>query len=134
MEHKMTDTEAIRQFIFGGKATFTVRSLTSGKHWSFKINKHETDDVYFVKALAGEFYYIGYIKSGKYNNSKKLEYSEESAATHQVMVYLLSYIQKGYLHPKFEFFHVGKCAACGRPLTDPTSIERGFGPHCASRL
>lgn len=25
-----------------------------------------------------------------------------------------------------------RCADCGRPLTDPTSIERGIGPDCWS--
>jgi len=28
----------------------------------------------------------------------------------------------------------GRCAVCGRDLTDPTSIEAGIGPVCAGRL
>jgi hypothetical protein len=27
----------------------------------------------------------------------------------------------------------GRCKRCGRPLTDPASIERGVGPDCAAR-
>ena len=27
----------------------------------------------------------------------------------------------------------GACACCGRPLTDPVSVERGIGPICASK-
>lgn len=136
MKYNITDTVVIQQFIYGGKAVFTVRSLTSGKHWTFKINYKEDGDIYFVKIMAApqEFYYIGYIKQNIYYASKKGDHTDNLTDTHLVIVYLLKYIKDGRLHPKFEFFHEGKCAACGRPLTDPISIERGFGPHCASLL
>jgi hypothetical protein len=26
-----------------------------------------------------------------------------------------------------------RCKLCGRPLTDPVSLERGVGPDCAAR-
>jgi hypothetical protein len=29
---------------------------------------------------------------------------------------------------------VGKCGACGRPLEDKESVERGIGPVCAKKL
>lgn len=27
--------------------------------------------------------------------------------------------------------HQSRCRRCGRPLTDPTSVEAGIGPECA---
>jgi hypothetical protein len=32
-----------------------------------------------------------------------------------------------------EMYHMGACGRCGRPLTDPESIQRGLGPICASK-
>ena len=31
-------------------------------------------------------------------------------------------------------YHLGKCCCCGRPLTDPVSIEKGIGPICEQSL
>jgi len=128
MEYKMTDTEVISNFVYGGKATFTIRSLSSGKHWTFYVSKK--DKVHFVRLNIGDSsIYIGYIAGEmRYNPSMKAP----NSAPHVVIQHLLKYIAEGELHPKFEFFHVGKCGRCGRPLTDPISIERGLGPHCAS--
>lgn len=34
-----------------------------------------------------------------------------------------------------EFGHrVGRCVMCGRDLTNPESVERGYGPVCAERM
>lgn len=33
-----------------------------------------------------------------------------------------------------EIYHVGKCAACQRKLTTPSSIKMGLGPICAKNL
>lgn len=54
MEHKMTNTDLIRDFIYGGKATFTIRSMTSGKHWTFTIKQKKGADCYFVTLHAGD--------------------------------------------------------------------------------
>ena len=31
-------------------------------------------------------------------------------------------------------YHLGQCAKCGKPLTDPVSIEYGLGPTCRKRV
>jgi Family of unknown function (DUF6011) len=33
-----------------------------------------------------------------------------------------------------ELAATGRCRICGRPLSDPVSVERGVGPDCAARL
>lgn len=127
MEYKMTDTAAIHAFIFSGKATFTIRSLTSGNHWTFNIK--QKDNVWFVRYLVNdESIYLGFIAA---NGQFYATYSMKNSTPRTVIDCLFKYIAIGRLHQKFEFFHVGKCGRCGRPLTDPASIERGLGPHCA---
>jgi hypothetical protein len=37
-------------------------------------------------------------------------------------------------YPNVEVYHEGYCGRCGRTLTDPQSIERGFGPECAKKV
>lgn len=135
MEHKMTDIKQIEKFVFGGNAVFTVRSLSSGEHFTFHIKKKKDENFYFVSKLNynQDFSYMGYIgKRRAYKTTAKSQFSPDHVS-HLVIRYLLAMIAAGRLHPKFEFFHVGRCGACGRPLTDPASIERGLGPTCASR-
>ena len=132
MGHKMTNTDLIRDFIYGGKATFTIRSLSSGKHWTFTIKQKKGADCYFVALHAGDQdpIYIGYLKHNRLCLSAK---SAPGITPRAVINHLLHYIDRGALHPKFEFFHEGTCGRCGRQLTDPVSIERGLGPTCATK-
>jgi len=37
---------------------------------------------------------------------------------------------KGASAPNIQIYHEGRCARCGRALTDPASIKRGLGPEC----
>jgi hypothetical protein len=140
--NRMIDIAAISNFIFAGKATFTVRSATSGKHWTFRIKRKKDSDIYFVSLLTGsnndeDYSYLGYLKSYagdiSYNTSPKSCRKREDAA-HSVIQFLLNSLEAATLHPKFELYHEGKCARCGRTLTDPNSIERGLGPECATRI
>lgn len=32
------------------------------------------------------------------------------------------------------FANAQRCYRCGRQLSDPTSIERGYGPECAAKV
>lgn len=34
---------------------------------------------------------------------------------------------------KMEYYHVGRCGRCARPLTVPESILNGIGPDCAAK-
>lgn len=42
---------------------------------------------------------------------------------------------RGIREHRLAFLRRSKCCLmCGHPLTDPVSVERGFGPDCAQRL
>lgn len=127
MEYKMTDTAAIHSFILGGKAIFTIRSQTSGKHWTFTIRQKE--EVWFVRLFTSdsETMGVGYITDNRFHPS----FPARNTTPRIIIDHLFKYIAAGRLNKNFEFFHVGQCGRCGRPLTDPASIERGLGPYCA---
>lgn len=128
-EYRMTDTSLIKDFVFSGKAVFTVKSLSTGDHYTFRVKQKE--DTYFVSLLCGgeEFIYLGFIRNMGYRTSAK-SCRNRSHPSHKVIEYLLKYLMRGRLHEQFVFYHEGKCGRCGKPLTDPASIERGLGPTC----
>lgn len=140
MEHRMTDIESIREFLVGGKATLTLKSEVTQKHFTFKVYRNGKQPAYWVSMLYGTDYsYIGYLYNKQLPDGNHLYYrlTEKSKAAADTLVqkafqFFIDNLNKGQLHPKLSVYHEGKCGRCGRPLTDPASIERGFGPHCAS--
>jgi hypothetical protein len=133
MEYRLNDTELIKAFIYGGKAEFVIKSAASGKHWVFKIQSARDDarkffvrQRYYESKLGDEFNYIGLI----YDNTYRAKVRDKSE---QIISHLLNFLQRGELHPQFEFYHIGRCSRCSRPLTNPTSIQRGMGDYCASK-
>jgi len=129
------------EFLTAGRAIFTVSSTR--KHYTFKITKKENQP-FFVHVLTGKdntnnYTYVGcFIPRARNREYLKLtgksRYSYDSQivktfdwAMHIVLQNLL--VPTGY-----SIAHAGKCGTCGRQLTTPASIERGFGPHCFDDL
>ena len=127
----------IIQFMFGGNSTFTIQK--GNNHFSYKIYKKRTSDgakiyhLYLKSANKGT--YCGYFKivdhkltfrhSGKYGIEKN----------DSQMNFLLETIhQRRNLPEDTVICHCGRCAHCGRMLTDPKSMERGFGPECWQKV
>jgi hypothetical protein len=125
----MTDTALIKQFVYGGRATFTLRGRSH--RYTYKV---ETNDagLYFVRVLVSPdvWAYAGIIRGGVFNTTAKSSISLDAPS----IVALRWFLQR--LHapvptfPGMEFWHEGKCCRCGRPLTDPESIAKGIGPVC----
>lgn len=134
--HLITDINTIKNFVFGGKAVFTLRSKKTDKHYSFAVRRKPNTQIYWVSVLCGpsNFEYNGYIAAnGEYRTTNKSTHPDNHI-THKVFNFLLRNIDNLVLHPDLEFYHVGKCGVCGRPLTDPVSIEAGIGPTCRKRV
>lgn len=122
------------EFITGGKARFTLKSETSGNHWHYKVKEHKkTKGLFFVEVMTNyntdSWLYIGYISRGIFSLSKKGNIGLD-APSFKAFDYLFKLAQKHSSHKDLKFFHLGKCARCGKPLTDPLSIELGIGPKC----
>ena len=130
MEYRMTNTAEILDFLFSGKAEFTIKSAASGKHWAFKANlAKDSDRSCFVRVKHNDdSYYIGLLDTHSLSYIPKQRGDSSTA-----IAALAAFLRRGELHPQFEFYHIGKCARCSRPLTDPASIQRGLGPTCVKK-
>lgn len=129
MENEIT-TNKIR-FMFGGNCTFTIQ--TGSTHYSYKIYRKRTDDgakiwqLYLKKS--GKGIYCGFFKvvgnKLTFKNNTKYNIPENDPA----IITLLNTIKNRNTTDNV-ICHAGRCAHCGRLLTDPVSIQRGFGPDC----
>lgn len=130
-------SDKIRNFILAGKSTFTIQSIKTDSHLTFKVNKK--DDIWFVKCLMnGEKYtFIGTIFQKNntlfYKPSNKSVVTSE-ATSQKVIGWLIANIDNySKLDSQMIFLHSGKCGRCGKELTNPVSIESGLGPQCSAR-
>ena len=112
-------------FALAGAAIFTLKSLKTGAHYTYSIKKGKVR--YFASVRHGDNW-IG-IGSFRIDCPDLKTYPHDSPS--------LKGLKWFFNNPdsdQVEFYHMGKCAACGRALTNPESIETGFGPVCAGRI
>jgi hypothetical protein len=132
----------IKKFIFGGNATFTLRSKKTMNRFTFKMQRPEDHEIWsefrFVKVLTGpdnesNYAYLGtWGKYGyKYGHKSKISSDAPSSIA---MMWFARCVDAQYLPDTLEVWHEGRCAACNHKLTVPKSLKRGFGPDCAKRL
>ena len=134
------DRDTIREFILGGMATFTIRSRVTGTRFTYQVKLApwrgvDKERPYFVSILRGEnntgdYTYLGCIwpESGRFVNGKRIPSISTSSLAFK---WLWRNLNKEAELNEVEFYHAGACARCGKLLTDPESIERGWGPVCA---
>jgi len=124
-------------YIFGGDATFTLKSLRSGKHYTYRVkvatNKPEglTAETHFVSVLCGpeEYAYVGCcFERGSLVITKASKLPASAGA-----VKAFRWLQRHPDSADCEIWHDGSCARCGRQLTDPESIATGLGPVCRTK-
>jgi hypothetical protein len=135
--------EKALDFMFAGKATFTVKSKKTGKHFTYKLSapkvKNPTKEVHFVNLLTGSdnennYSFFGTIfDKAVYKHGRKTRITPEAPGV-VAFTWLLRNLQNGTVNDQVEIYHEGKCCRCGRKLTHPESIETGVGPECASRM
>jgi len=106
---------------------------------SFKLTQIEDKpDLYFVKIAYDylEFQYAGLLVISptdiQYRQGKKGHVSPDAQSI-RALVYVIQRLRRKTLPEQVELFHFGHCAACGRTLTNPESIELGIGPECAKK-
>ena len=104
-------------------------------------NTGEGQTTYFVSLLSGpdnwtNYVYMGILnpKTGVVRLTNKSKY-RPTTPPYRILNGILERVWQGHDLPKgFELRHEGKCGRCGRKLTVPESIDRGFGPDCWGRL
>ena len=146
----MTDPKVILAFMFAGDATLTFRG--EARRYTYLIqegNLSEADKtagrkpLYFVKVLTGsdnesDYTYMGMIKFGNQGRAPQFTLTAASFRAHMTEAtpcvaafkWVFDRLLANHLPSNVEIWHEGRCARCGRKLTDNISIERGFGPTC----
>jgi len=139
----MLAKEHRKDFLLGGHAIFTV-SNPVGEYYTYRINAVEGNNKrvrYFVALLTGpdntsDYTYLGALNSldGSVVLTKASKYKADSKP-YRVINWLVGLIWEGKDLPSgYSIAHIGRCAACGRPLTTPDSLESGFGPICREKI
>lgn len=144
--HRITDVEHAKRFVFGGKSIFTLRSVRTGKHMTFKVKKPPADRQrdnrpapFFVSVLdhadgQGGYTYLGMITGGRFEVTRKSPYAGQADAPPvTAAAWFFSKLTLGQITDQVELWHEGKCGRCGRKLTHPDSIATGLGPECAGK-
>ena len=118
-------------------ASFTIKSLASGKDYTYKVSRSEFKGKWYTHVKV-EQQYLDFKRLGSYmngvikNNGKVVDTPSAKAIS-----FVLSQVEKGkteWLDTKMETMHLGNCLCCGRTLTDAQSIESGLGPVCGGRV
>lgn len=142
MEREPMPFVGLKTFVLAGRAVFTLTDLESGKHYTYRVNKSKPNKQYplpiwWVSLGIG---YEDSIPAGRIftderyvgPNTSKLNSGSPSI---KLFTEWWTWVKSGDERPApcIRFQHEGKCCVCGRPLTNPESIEMGIGPECAGR-
>lgn len=129
--HKFLTAQGAREFILSGAAVCTLVSEETGDRYTLKVQKG--DNVHFVKLRIGpdsntHWMLVGIIKYGLFQQTAKMK--DFYTTPFRAFQYMWQRLVRDQIAPKLEIWHEGRCGRCGRTLTVPESIERGFGPEC----
>lgn len=138
MAEPFSTVAQVKSYIFGGNATFTVKSLETGNHLTYKVKRIKGDkDRFLALRRVGETYMnLGVLSKEQVHMwpVAAIKTMVEHIPHFVALRWLLGLLRKDQLPSKALVFHEGSCGICGRPLTDPTSIQRGIGPDCWSKI
>ena len=121
--------------------TFTLER--NGTHITFRVRRPKGYKTMLLDAMVGSdnhdgFEYIGSMNRGLFIKPKAGVSSKAAMVRSEIQWYAkqLWLSDKGYRNElaSVELHHEGKCACCGRKLTNPVSIETGIGPECSKHL
>lgn len=125
-----------RDFIFGGNANFTLLNENSNISYQYVIKRcKDNNKMFFVSVKEGRepLTYAGYMvvineNTIAYQTGKKGNRSRTDPAI-KGLEYAIVH-GKATLPSPMRMYHHGKCACCGKKLTDEESIRLGIGPYC----
>jgi hypothetical protein len=130
-------------FILGGKALFTAVSGKTDNHITFSVRRYRKNpSLFLVFSRAdlpdkrGGFKYLGTIHTGAHDKYFSATRKSESIPLHfKTFKWMWSTMMThGRIPTNVKLLHHGTCGRCGKKLTDPKSIQSGFGPCCRKHL
>lgn len=143
---EMNELKLIRDYIFGGHATFTL--VGKADRFTYRVRtllrwEQGTPRPYFVDVLSGpdntsDYQFLGTFRNAgdvTYTHSAKSRVTPEAKSVQGAMWLARTLNRKDIvaLPEGATFYHEGVCARCGRKLTTPESIQLGIGPVCATK-
>lgn len=120
MKAQIADSNDIRNFIFGGRAKFTIEGKQT--HFTYNVIKGRTQ--YLVYRVNGD--YEEYLGCMTPSGARLSPGPGGNLPAWRAFVWYMGHIG----HPDATFYHLGQCCVCKRPLTNPESIRSGIGPIC----
>ena len=123
-------------FLLAGNFTFTIKSLVTETHFTYKVKKSKKGVIYFVNIQVEQhFVYVGYLCGRSFFfNDKQDELKEDNIRVVSFKWLWHKLINAIDVTEKILMWHEGKCCKCGRKLTDEVSTELGIGPECRKMI
>lgn len=139
MSHELIGNDNIIRYITGGHGVVTLKSYTGVHHtYEFKApnKRKDGDDTLFVRTLVagGEWVYVGMYKNKRFQLTKASKFTIESPIVKGVYFIMKLMFKEGFSDERMHLYHEGICSRCGKPLTNPESIEFGIGPVCREMI
>ena len=134
----IVDKFYIRKFLLAGKCYCRIENTKSGNSFDYIIKKSSSQgsEVYFVQVIEGSkktYSGVVYLKGELLCFSKGVK-GAGSPYDMEIKALLYVYNNVDTLPNYVNVYHFGKCAVCGRKLTDEDSVERGVGPECWKKI
>lgn len=140
MTAQITTAAHALKFILAGNASLTIKSLKSGEHLTYRVQKPKANKAkangpsHFIKVRTGnDFAYLGFIVDGRYVHGRNADLPYNSPES-RAFSWALDSLSAGRVPTTCEIWHEGTCGRCGRALTHPESIASGIGPECATKM
>jgi hypothetical protein len=145
MKGQLVTVSAVKEFMTAGRARISLKSKVTGSHFTYRVSriKNETN-LYFVNLLNGpdnesNFEYLGKLtvtpeKAFEFTRGFRSRITADSPSYKAFMFMIWFMAYKECLPKTMEVWHEGRCGRCSRVLTVPTSIARGIGPECWSKM
>lgn len=116
-------------------ADFTIRSVKTGKDYTYKICRSEYNGKWYTH-IKVETEYLKFVRLGTYFGgairNKGAIVDSPSAVAIAWVLQKVELEKFTLLAESVEIMHTGNCLVCGKALTDANSIEIGLGPVCRS--
>lgn len=141
---RLTTAELVRDYMLAGHSTFTIKSVKTGKRFTFKMKKINTEDGsdrWLVLRLVGPDNLNGFSTIANFSIERGFwpTWAHRQFMRQTPYFIALDWLwrqinEKKLLPDSVEVWHEGVCACCGRKLTVPESIAAGFGPTCSANI
>jgi len=134
---RLETADAIAEFLFAGNATVTLVSEKTGARFTYRVRGSDDGMCHFVSLLSGsdnegDYQYLGHFRGGYYSHGRKSRIGENAPGA-VAFAWFGRHLLAGILPLGLQVWHEGRCGACNRKLTVPSSIAAGLGPECAGK-